>query len=130
MALSILEKFACARWLVLLGTESKRIHVNTSVWVTGVVLVWLHKIEVRALTLREAILAVQLKLGGHNRVLTPAVHVESSLGHHEGASIRDTRVSDCRSCVIEAAAKGSCSDCGIGTSGADAAWAAAKGTWS
>ena len=94
---------ACARWLVLLWAQGEGIHVNTSVGVTSVVLVWLHKIEVRALTLREAILAVQLKLGGHNRVLTPAVHVQSGLSHHECASVRDTRVGDCRSCVTEAA---------------------------
>ena len=55
----------------------------------GVVLVGLDNVEVRTLTLGEAVLAVKLKLGSYNRVLTPAVHVKGSLGKHEGGGIRD-----------------------------------------
>ena len=49
----------------------------------------LDNVEVRALALREAVLAVKLELSSHDRVLTPAVHVKGSLGKHEGAGIRD-----------------------------------------
>jgi hypothetical protein len=56
-----------------------------------VVLEGLNLVEVRALALRETVLAVELELGSDNRVLTPAVHVKSSLGKHEGAGIRDIR---------------------------------------
>jgi len=56
-----------------------------------VVLVGLDGIKVRSLTLREAVLAVKLKLGGHDRVLTPAVHVKGSLSKDEGSGIRETR---------------------------------------
>ena len=51
---------ARARRLVLLRAESERVHVDTSVGVAGVVLVGLHQIEVGTLTLREAVLAVEL----------------------------------------------------------------------
>ena len=54
------------------------------------VLVGLDYVEVRTLTLGEAVLTVKLKLGGDNRVLTPAVHVKGSLGEHESASIRNS----------------------------------------
>jgi hypothetical protein len=50
----------------------------------------LNEVEVGALALREAVLAVKLKLSSHDWVLTPAVHVEGSLGEHEGAGIRNT----------------------------------------
>ena len=52
------------------------------------VLEGLHHVEVRALALREAVLAVELELGSDNGVLAPAVHVKSGLGKHEGAGIR------------------------------------------
>ena len=77
------REIATSRRLVLLWAESKRIHVNTSVRVAGVALVWLDKVEVGALTLREAVLAVKLKLSGYDRVLTPAVHVKCGLSKDE-----------------------------------------------
>ena len=79
---------ASSRWLVLFRAESKRVYVNTSVGVAGVVLPWLNKVEVGALTLRETVVAVKLELSGDYRVLAPAMHVEGGLGKDEGASIR------------------------------------------
>ena len=79
---------ARARRLVLLRAESEGVHVDTSVGVAGVVLVGLHQIEVGTLTLREAVLTVELQLGNNNGVLTPAVHVQSGLGKHESTSVR------------------------------------------
>uniref|UniRef100_A0A6C0IKG5 Uncharacterized protein n=1 Tax=viral metagenome TaxID=1070528 RepID=A0A6C0IKG5_9ZZZZ len=55
------------------------------------VLEGLDSVEVGTLTLGEAVLAVKLKLGGHNGVLTPAMHVEGGLSKHEGAGIRESR---------------------------------------
>jgi hypothetical protein len=77
---------------VFLRAESKRIHVNTLIRVSGVGLVRLDPREVRSFTLREAVLAVKLELSGDDRVLAPAVHVQRGLREDEGTSIRDTRV--------------------------------------
>ena len=81
---------ASSRWLVLLRAKCEREDVDTSVWVARVMLEWLNQVEVGTLTLREAILSVQLEFGGDNRVLTPAVHVEGSLGEDEDTGVRDT----------------------------------------
>ena len=81
---------------MLLRAQSKGVHVDTSVGVAGVVLVWLDEVKVGSLALGEAVLTVELELGGHNRVLTPAVHVKGGLGKNEGSCIRDTRVLDVR----------------------------------
>ena len=75
--------------LVFLGAQSKGVHVDTSIGGTGVVLEGLNSVEVRTLTLGEAVLAVELQLGSDNGVLTPAVHIEGSLSKHEGASISE-----------------------------------------
>ena len=83
---------AGSRGLVLLRAKGEGVHVDTSVGVTAVGLVGLHNVKVGTLTLGEAVLAVELKLGDHNRVLSPAVHVKRSLGKHEGTSIRHGRV--------------------------------------
>jgi hypothetical protein len=72
---------------VLLGLESERVDVDTSIRGTGVVLPRLDLVEVGTLTLREAVLTVKLELGSDNWVLTPAVHVEGSLRENESASI-------------------------------------------
>jgi len=88
------REVARARWLVLLRAQSEGVHVDTSVGVAGVVLVGLDEVEVGTLALGEAVLTVELKLGGHNGVLTPAVEVQSGLSKHEGAGIRHTRVHD------------------------------------
>jgi len=77
---------------VLLRAKSEGVHVNTFVGVAGVSLVRLDPREVSSLTLREAVLSVKLKLGGDNRVLSPAVHVQRSLGKNEGSCIRDRGV--------------------------------------
>ena len=74
--------------LVLLRAKGEGVDVDTSVGSTGVVLERLDNIEVRTLTLGEAVLAVKLELSGDDRVLTPAVHVEGGLSKHEGAGIR------------------------------------------
>ncbi len=73
--------------LVFLGAQSKGVHVDTAVRSTGVVLEGLNGVKVRTLTLREAVLSVELQLGSDNGVLTPAVHVKGSLSKHEGAGI-------------------------------------------
>ena len=74
---------------MLLRSQSKAVYVDTSVRGTGVVLERLDYVEVAALTLRETVLAVKLEFGSYDGVLTPAVHVQSSLGKNECASIRD-----------------------------------------
>ena len=74
--------------LVLLRAESEGVDVDTSVGVTGMGLVGLDLVEVGSLTLREAVLSVKLKLGGDNRVLSPAMHVQGGLGEHEGSGVR------------------------------------------
>ena len=56
------------------------------------VLVGLHGVEVRAFTLREAVLAVKLELSGDDGVVAPAVENEGGLGEDEGTGIRDTGV--------------------------------------
>jgi len=78
---------------MLLGPQGKRINVNAGVSRAGVVLEVLDNVEVRSFTLRETILAVQLQLGSHNGVLSPAVHVQSGLSQHEGSGIRHERAS-------------------------------------
>ena len=75
---------------MLLGPQSEGIQVDSGVWGASVVLPRLHEVKVGALTLREAVLAVKLELSSHDWVLTPAMHIEGSLGEHEGAGIRDT----------------------------------------
>jgi len=74
---------------VLLGAEGEGVYVDTRIGVTGVVLEGLDYIEVGSLTLREAVLAIELELGGDYRVLTPAVQLEGSLSKDEGAGIGD-----------------------------------------
>lgn len=83
---------ARARWLVLLRLECEGVDVDTRIRVAGVVLVGLDGVEVGTLALRETVLSVELKLGGHDGVLTPAMHVEGSLRKHERASITHTGV--------------------------------------
>jgi len=75
---------------VLLGPQSEGIEVDSGVWGASVVLPRLNEVEVGSFALREAVLAVKLELGSHDWVLTPAVHVERSLGEDKSAGIRDT----------------------------------------
>jgi hypothetical protein len=57
--------------------------------------------EVRTFTLREAILAVKLELSGDDGVLSPAVHIQRGLREDEGAGIRDTRVVEVATRLLE-----------------------------
>ena len=82
------REVARAGRLVLLGAKSEGIQVDTGIGGAGVVLPRLNEVEVGTLALREAVLAVELQLGSDNGVLTPAVHVKSSLSQNEGAGIR------------------------------------------
>ena len=77
--------------LMFLRSQSKGIHVNTGVGVASVMLERLNNVKVRAFALGEAVLAVKLKLGNNDGVLTPAVHVEGGLGEHEGAGVGQRR---------------------------------------
>ena len=86
------REIARARRLVLLRAKGERVDVDARVRGAGVRLERLDEVEVGALTLREAVLAVKLELGGDDRVLAPAVHVKSRLGEDEGARIRNRRV--------------------------------------
>ena len=81
-----------ATGLVFLGAKGEGIDIDAGVGSTGVVLERLDNIKVRALTLGEAVLSVKLKLGGDDRVLSPAVHVKGSLGKDEGSGIGEARV--------------------------------------
>jgi len=74
---------------MLFRAESKGVHVNALIRSTGVDLVGLDPREVGSLTLREAVLAVQLELGNDDGVLAPAVHVQRGLRENEGSGIRD-----------------------------------------
>jgi len=85
------REIARARGLVLFRAEGKRVDVDTSVGVAGVVLVGLDEVKVGTFTLRESVLTVELQLGSDNGILTPAVHVEGRLGHDEGSGIGHTR---------------------------------------
>ena len=65
---------ACPRWLVLLRAQGERVDIDSGVWAAGVVLVWLHGVEVRSFALREAVLSVELQFGCDHGILSPAVH--------------------------------------------------------
>lgn len=78
---------AGSRRLVLLRAQGEGVHVDTGIGVAGVVLEGLHGVEVRSLALGESVLAVKLKLGGDDRVITPAVHGVGSLGKHDGGAV-------------------------------------------
>jgi len=77
---------------VLFGAKGKRVNVDTGVGSGGVVLVGLDGVEVGTLALREAVLAVELELGGDDGVVAPAVEEEGGLGEDEGAGIGDAGV--------------------------------------
>ncbi len=66
--------------LVLLGLQGKRVHVDARRRRARVVLVRLHHAEVATLTLREAVLSVELQLANLHRVLARAAH--TGLEHH------------------------------------------------
>jgi hypothetical protein len=74
---------------VLLRAKGEGVDVDTGIRGTGVSLVGLDNVEVGALTLGEAVLSVELKLGNNDGVLSPAVHVQGGLGQDEGTRVRD-----------------------------------------
>ena len=74
---------------MLLRAEGEGVDVDAGVGGAGVGVVRLHDVEVAALALREAILAVELELGSDDGVLAPAVKLEGGLGEHEGAGVRN-----------------------------------------
>ncbi len=84
---------ACAGRLVLLRAKGEGEAVNTCVGGTGMCLVGLDDVEVGALTLGEAVLAVKLELGCDHRVLTPTMHVKGRLGKDERTGIRESGTS-------------------------------------
>ena len=69
------REVAAAARLVLLRLQGKRVDVHADRRGAGVVLPRLDAVEVPALTLVEAVLAVELDLGHFNRVLALALHV-------------------------------------------------------
>ena len=77
---------------MFLGPEGERVHVDAGVGCPGVGKVRLDKVKVGSLALREAILAVELELGGDDWVLAPTVEGKSGLGEDEGAGIGDERL--------------------------------------
>ena len=83
---------AGARWLVFFWAKSEGVYVDTGVWGTSVVLVWLDKVEVGAFTFREAVLAIKLELSGDNWVFAPAVHVKRGFAEYEGTGIGYVRL--------------------------------------
>jgi len=86
------REVATAAGLMLFGAKGKRVHVDAGGGGGRVVLEGLHGVEVRPLALREAVLAVKLKLGGDDGVVAPAVEGEGGLGEDEGAGIGDAGV--------------------------------------
>ena len=87
---------------MLFRSQCKGINIDTSIGCAGVVLVRLDDVEVRSFALREAVLTVKLELSSHDRVLTPAVHVEGSLSKNECSGIRETRCSDGSGTILRA----------------------------
>ena len=74
---------------MLFGAKGEGIDVDASIGGTGVCLEGLDLVEVGSLALGEAVLTIKLKLGDHNGVKTPAVHVKGGLGKDERGGIRD-----------------------------------------
>ena len=86
------REVACAGRLVLLGAEGERVDVDAGVGCASVGEEGLDEVEVGTLALREAVLAVELELGGDDGVLAPAVEGKSGLREDECACITDKRL--------------------------------------
>jgi hypothetical protein len=78
---------AASTWLVLLRAESERVDVDSGIWGTGMVLPRLNDVEVGPFTLGESVLTIELEFGSDHWVLSPAVHVEGSLGENKGSGV-------------------------------------------
>ena len=74
---------------MLFGAKGEGIDVDASIGGTGVCLEGLDLVEVGSLALGEAVLTIKLKLGDHDGVKTPAVHVKGGLGKDKRGGIRD-----------------------------------------
>jgi len=85
------REVARAARLIFLRAQGKGVHVDALIGRTRVGLVGLHPREVSALTLGEAVLAVELQLGSDHGVEAPAVHVQRGLCEHKGASVGHRR---------------------------------------
>lgn len=66
-----------SRWLMILWVKSEGVYVNSFSWSVGVMLIWLDKSEVTSITLGEAVMSVQLKLGCSSWVITIIISVLS-----------------------------------------------------
>ncbi len=86
---------------MFLRSQREGINVDTGIGGTSVVLEGLNNVEVRTLSLRDAVLAVKLELSGDDGVLTPAVEVEGSLSEHEGAGIGEHGAGGNRAVLVE-----------------------------
>jgi hypothetical protein len=84
------REVARAGRLVLLRAEGKAVHVDTRRRSAAVVLEGLHAVEVGALTLSEAVLAVELHLGNLHGVLALAAH--TGVEDHLREQVVDTRL--------------------------------------
>ena len=83
-------------WLVLLGLETERVHVDTLGWHVLVMLIRLNKVEVTTIALAEPIVTVELELGsghwvstvleGHWEVNTVGT-TSSHTGHGTGSGV-------------------------------------------
>ena len=84
---------AAAAGLVLLRLQGEGVHVDTDSGDVGVVLVRLDKVEVLALTLGEAIVAVQLDLGSHDGVLAgQALHAGDGVARLQNRAVKPVGV--------------------------------------
>lgn len=80
---------AASAGLVLLGLQCEAVDVDTHSRHVGVVLVRLHQVEVLALTLAEAVMAVQLDLGGHHGVVAgQALHAAAVVAGIQHSAIK------------------------------------------
>jgi len=70
------REIQCTTGLVLLGRKAERVHTNpVIVGDAGVVLVWLAKVEVRALASAEALVAVKLELDVVDRAVVVVLSI-------------------------------------------------------
>jgi len=93
---------------VLLGLEGEGVHVDAHRRRAGVVLPRLHLVEVAALTLVEAVLAVELHLGDLHGVLALALDVrgEDDLGQQVvGRALEEVRVLGQASSIVDLRAR-------------------------
>ncbi len=101
------REVARAAGLVLLGLQGKRVDVDTHRRRARVVLPRLHLVEVAALALVEAVLAVELHLGDLHRVLALALDVrgEDDLGEQVVRGALEELVSLARRAIVDGRAR-------------------------